>query len=279
MPMMDTEALVWSNVAADSLSLKKIFNYINHCSQITNLSNWWLCNTTYELEPRPLSFLPKLLPIGPLLNIYENKNEKSIGQFWKEDLSCMSWLDQQQHISVVYVAFGSLTLFDQNQFKELALGLDLTNRPFLWVIRDQDSNKMMTFPNEFKGHKGKIVKWAPQQKVLNHPSIACFISHCGWNSTLEGLSNGVPFLCWPYFADQFYDKAYICEELKVGLGFDKDENGLVLREEIKNKVDQLLSDESMRLRSMEIKEKLIRNIAQGGGSSENFSRFVEWLKK
>ncbi|KAK2420043.1 UDP-glycosyltransferase 83A1 [Trifolium repens] len=279
MPMMDTEALVWSNVAADSLSLKKIFNYINHCSQTTNLSNWWLCNTTYELEPRPLSFLPKLLPIGPLLNIYENKNEKSIGQFWKEDLSCMSWLDQQQHISVVYVAFGSLTLFDQNQFKELALGLDLTNRPFLWVVRDQDSNKMMTFPNEFKGYKGKIVKWAPQQKVLNHPSIACFISHCGWNSTLEGLSNGVPFLCWPYFADQFYDKTYICDELKVGLGFDKDENGLVLTEEIKNKVDQLLRDENIRLRSLEIKGKVIRNIAQGGGSSENFNRFVEWLKK
>jgi UDP:flavonoid glycosyltransferase YjiC (YdhE family) len=279
MPMMDTEALVWSNVAADSISLKKIFNYINHCSQTTNLANWWLCNTTYELEPRPLSFLPKLLPIGPLLNIYENKNEKSIGQFWEEDLSCMSWLDQQQHNSVVYVAFGSLTLFDQNQFKELALGLDLTNRPFLWVVRDQDSNKMMTFPNEFKGYKGKIVKWAPQQKVLNHPSIACFISHCGWNSTLEGLSNGVPFLCWPYFADQSYDKTYICDELKVGLGFDKDENGLVLSEEIKNKVDQLLRDENIRLRSLEIKGKVIRNIAQGGGSSENFNRFVEWLKK
>jgi UDP:flavonoid glycosyltransferase YjiC (YdhE family) len=96
---------------------------------------------------------------------------------------------------------------------------------------------------------------------------------------LEGLSNGVPFLCWPYFADQFYDKTYICDELKVGLGFDKDENGLVLTEEIKNKVDQLLRDENIRLRSLEIKGKVIRNIAQGGGSSENFNRFVEWLKK
>lgn len=285
--MMDTEALVWSNVAADSISLKKVFNYIKHCSQqTTSLSNWWLCNTTYELEPRPLSFLPKLLPIGPLLNNYENKSEKElIGQFWEEDLSCMSWLNQQENNSVVYVAFGSFsfTLFDKNQFKELALGLDLTNRPFLWVVRDQDkdedSKKMMKFPSEFKGYKGKIVKWAPQQKVLSHPSIACFISHCGWNSTLEGLSNGVPFLCWPYFSDQFYDKTYICEELKVGLGFEIDENGLVLSEKIKKKVDQLLSDGDIRLRSIEIKEKVMRNIAQGGRSSENFNRFVEWLKE
>ncbi|CAK8533424.1 unnamed protein product [Lathyrus sativus] len=77
MPMMDTEALVWSNVGADSISLKKVFNHIKHCSQTTSLSNWWLCNTAYELEPRPLSFLPKFLPIGPLLNNYENKSGKS----------------------------------------------------------------------------------------------------------------------------------------------------------------------------------------------------------
>ena len=99
----------------------------------------------------------------------------------------MSWLDQQPHGSVLYVAFGSFTHFDQNQFNELALGLDLTNRPFLWVVR-QDNKRV--YPNEFLGSKGKIVGWAPQQKVLNHPAIACFLTHCGWNSTMEGLSKG-----------------------------------------------------------------------------------------
>lgn len=265
MPMMDTEALLWSNVE-HSVNLKKLIDYLIHCLETINLPEWWLCNTTYELEPGVLSFLPKLQPIGPLLTSHENKISRSIGQFWEEDLSCINWLDQQQQQSVVYVAFGSSTLFEQNQFKELALGLDLTNRPFLWVVRE-DSN--CTNPNELIGSKGKIVKWAPQQKVLNHPAIACFISHCGWNSTLEGLSNGVPFLCWPYFCDQFYDKAFICDELKVGLGFEKDENGLVSSGEIKMKVDQLLSDENIRSRSLELKEKLIKNIAQGGRSSEN----------
>ena len=95
-----------------------------------------------------------------------------------------------------------------------------------------------------KGQNGKIVEWAPKQKVLSHPALACFISHCGWNSTIEGLSSGVPFLCWPYFADQIYNKTYICDEWKVGLGLNSDESGLVSRWEIQNKLDKLLGDEN-----------------------------------
>ncbi|KAL9276102.1 hypothetical protein ACSQ67_026354 [Phaseolus vulgaris] len=192
-----------------------LFN-INHQKENSDFSNlhltqWWLCNTTHELEPETFLFLPKIIPIGPLLKSNDNDHNKSaatksMGQFWKEDQSCMSWLDEQADGSVLYVAFGNITLFDQNQFNELALGLDLTNRPFLWVIREDNK---MAYPHEFQGHKGKIVNWAPQQKVLSHPAIACFVTHCGWNSTTEGLSNGVPFLCWPYFGDQLYNKAHI----------------------------------------------------------------------
>ncbi|RDX61738.1 UDP-glycosyltransferase 83A1, partial [Mucuna pruriens] len=104
---------------------------------------------THELEPETL-----FLPIGPLLRSHDNTSAatKSMGQFWKEDLSCMSWLDQQPYRSVLYVAFGSFTHFDQNQFNELALGLDLTNRPFLWVVREDNK---MEYPNEFLGSKEK----------------------------------------------------------------------------------------------------------------------------
>ncbi|XP_061366525.1 UDP-glycosyltransferase 83A1-like [Gastrolobium bilobum] len=281
MPVMDTESLLWRGLA-DSKDFKKLINFFMESAETTNLTEWWLCNTTYELEPGVLSFVPKLLPVGPLLRSYDNKSvdARSIGQFWEEDMSCMDWLDQQPHHSVLYVAFGSFTLFDQNQFNELALGLDLTNRPFLWVVRqDSNSTNKITYPNEFLGSHGKIVSWAPQQKVLRHPAIACFVSHCGWNSTMEGLSNGVAFLCWPYFGDQFYNKKYICDELKVGLGFESDENGLVSRSEIKTKVDKLLSDENIRSRSLMLKDKVTCNIAEGSRSLENFSKFVKWLKE
>ena len=177
----------------------------------------------------------------------------------------------------VYVAFGSFTLFDQNQFNELALGLDLTNRTFLWVIREDNK---MEYPHEFKGNKGKIVSWAPQQKVLSHPAIACFVTHCGWNSTMEGLSNGVPFLCWPYFGDQLSNKTHICDELNVGLGIDKDKNGVVSREELKNKVEQFFNDdENMKSRSMVLKEKVLNNIAKGGTSYENLKKFVKEIEE
>nr|ACU24307.1 unknown [Glycine max] len=278
MPEMETTNFFWLNMA-DTINSTHFPNYlVHHCTPALNLTEWWLCNTAYELEPLMLTLAPKLLPIGPLLRSYDNTNPtlRSLGQFWEEDLSCMSWLDQQPHRSVTYVAFGSHTYFDQNQFNELALGLDLTNKPFLWVVR-QDNK--MAYPNEFQGHKGKIVGWAPQQMVLSHPAIACFISHCGWNSSTECLSNGVPFLCWPYFGDQPYNRKYICDELNVGLGLNSDENGLVSRGEIKKILDQLLSDGSIRSRSLKLKEKVTSSTTDCGQSLENFNKFVKWLKE
>ncbi|MED6218428.1 hypothetical protein PIB30_026653 [Stylosanthes scabra] len=276
-PAMDSDSIWWTKTV-DSASRKDTFDAAVHCMQIQESTELWLCNSTPEIEPGAFSYLPKLLPIGPLLR--DVTEEKSLGQFWEEDHSCLSWLDQQPHASVIYVAFGSTTLFDKNQFTELALGLELTNRPFLWVVRqDSDCNNKVSLPNEFKGNQGKIVEWAPQQKVLSHPAIACFVSHCGWNSTIEGLSNGVPFLCWPYFADQFLNKTYICDALKVGLGFDLHENELISREEIKVKVDKVLGDENIRSKAHVLKEKLLNNIKDEGRSSENLKKFIKWLKE
>ncbi|KAI4352472.1 hypothetical protein L6164_006722 [Bauhinia variegata] len=277
MPVMHTDQIWWSN-NGDLDSQKETFHYNKGFLQILNSTEWWLCNTTYELERGPLSFLPKLLPIGPFME--NSQSTRSLGQFWEEDLDCLNWLDQQPPCSVIYVAFGSFTLFDAHQFKELALGLRLTNRPFLWIVRsDVNINTKYEYPNEFKGNVGKIVGWAPQKQVLSHPAIACFISHCGWNSTIEGLWNGVPFLCWPYFCDQFFNKQYICDEWKLGLGFDLDASGIVSSGEIKKKVDQLLDDESIRTRSMKLKETLMSNMAEDSPTSENFNKFVKWVKE
>ncbi|KAL2335445.1 hypothetical protein Fmac_016658 [Flemingia macrophylla] len=275
MPELDVRVLCWLRAGDTINNVKPIFDLIAHCARSANLTEWWLCDTTYEFEPKVLPYFPKILPIGPLLRSYENTNAtpRSLGQFWEEDLSCMNWLDQQPHGSVTYVAFGSFTLFDQNQFNELAHALDLTNKPFLWVVR-QDNK--MTFPSNFHGHKGKIVSWAPQQKVLNHHVISCFVTHCGWNSTMEGLSNGVPLLCWPYFVDQFYNKILICDKLNVGIDLNSNENGLVSRWEIKKKLDELLADEKIRTRSLKLKEKTREN---QGLSLENINKFVKWLKE
>ncbi|KAL7232248.1 hypothetical protein ACSBR2_010303 [Camellia fascicularis] len=159
-------------------------------------------------------------------------------------------------------------VFNQIQFQELALGLEIANRPFLWVVRPDITDKNNdAYPEGFKERVatgGQIVGWAPQQKVLGHPSVACFLSHCGWNSTMVGLSNGIRFLCWPYFADQFLNQNYICDVWKVGLRFNHDESGIIKQEEIKDKVEQLLSNKTIKARALDLKEvatKVLKKVA------------------
>ncbi|KAF5791973.1 putative 7-deoxyloganetic acid glucosyltransferase [Helianthus annuus] len=222
-----------------------------------------------------------ILPIGPLLA--SNRLAKQTGYFWKEDPTCLTWLDQQPAHSVIYVAFGSFTLMDRNQFHELAIGLELTNRPFLWVVRadmvDEMNNNYLTGYMNRIHERGRIVGWAPQQLVLNHPSVACFVSHCGWNSVLEGVSSGLPFMCWPYFADQFINQGYVSDVWKTGLEFGKDESGIISRYEIKNKVEQLLEDKECKVRAAELKEKVKIAVRRGGHSDINLNSFIDWIQE
>ncbi|XP_027076748.2 UDP-glycosyltransferase 83A1-like isoform X1 [Coffea arabica] len=279
MPLMNTSDFVWARVA--NLALQKIiFGAMVQNNRLVKLADWLICNSTYDLEPGAFDLAPEIKPIGPLLA--SNRLGNSAGHFWMEDSTCLEWLDKQPPGSVIYVAFGSFATFSKPQFEELALGLELTNRPFLWVLRQDTKDGTNATYVEGLQHKtatqGQIVSWAPQQKVLSHPSIACFLSHCGWNSTVESVSNGVPMLCWPYFADQFFNQSYICDIWKVGLGFKRDASGAIAHGEIKNKVDELLGTMTFKERALHLKERLMNNIGEGGSSHENFTNFVDWMK-
>ncbi|KAJ9683123.1 hypothetical protein PVL29_018920 [Vitis rotundifolia] len=279
MPTINTANLPWTSIG-DSTAQTLVFKYLLRNNKSITVADWLICNSTYDLEPDAFSLAETLLPVGPLLA--SNRQANTAGHFWPEDSTCLEWLDQQPACSVIYVAFGSFTVLDKAQFRELALGLELCNRPFLWVVRpDITTGANDAYPEGFQervSSRGLMVGWAPQQKVLSHPSVACFLSHCGWNSTMEGVSNGVPFLCWPYFGDQILNQGYICDVWRVGLGLHPDERGLILGEEIKNKVDQLLMDEKFKARAMELKEMTAHNVKEGGKSHNNLKNFIEWIK-
>jgi hypothetical protein len=244
------------------------------------LADTIVCNTFHAIESEALALLPKAaLAIGPL----EAPPSNSASQLWPEDPACLDWLDAQAPGSVVYVAFGSFTVFDTARLQELADGLALTGCPFLWVVRPNFANGVHEgWLDQFRrrvGDKGLVVGWAPQQRVLSHPSVACFISHCGWNSTMEGVRHGVPFLCWPYFADQFLNQNYICDVWGTGLRIDADERGIFTKEEIRDKVDQLLGDDGIRARALSLKRAACESISDDGSSQQDLLKFVNLLRE
>lgn len=265
---------LWTSVG-DSTTQKILFHANAHNAKSKQTRDWIICNSSSELEAGAFKLVPKSLPIGPLLSSFN----KQAGYFCKEDSSCLSWLDQQPLDSTIYVSFGSSTFLDGAQFQELALALEHSNRPFLVVIRQdliKDNGTNEGFEERIK-NRGKIIKWAPQLKVLSHPSVACFLSHCGWNSTIEGVNSGVPFLCWPYHGDQFINQSYIVDHWGVGLGFEKDECGIIREEEIKKKVEKIFSDKSYKTKALELQAKTTACV-RGGSSHKNFHTFMEWIK-
>ncbi|XP_024979264.1 UDP-glycosyltransferase 83A1-like isoform X2 [Cynara cardunculus var. scolymus] len=280
MPPIKPANLSWACIG-DLATTKIVFQAIVEAAKAVIKTEWILCNSSHHLESETFSHFPQLLSIGPLLA--SNRLAKQAGHFWPEDSTCLTWLDQQPACSVIYIAFGSFTILDQAQFEELALGLELTNRPFLWVVRPGITKETtVTYPEGYMdrvGSRGRIVSWAPQQKVLSHPSVACFLSHCGWNSTLEGVNNGVPFMCWPYFADQFQNETYICDIWENGLALKKNKGGVITAEQIKSKVNQLLSHTTFKDNALALKEKAVSSIRNGGSSEKNLNNFIQWIKE
>ncbi|MQL73301.1 hypothetical protein Taro_005659 [Colocasia esculenta] len=283
MPAMSTAHLVWNlcGDGPDGETRRMLYRYVLNNNRATKSAELIICNTFSEVELPVLTYAPFIHPVGPLRT--GRRAGQPVGHLWSEDKECLAWLDGQPAASVVYVAFGSFTVVGQRQFQELALGLELSGRPFLWVVRPDllTDGSVTPYPAGFcerVAGRGKMVGWAPQHRVLAHPAVACFFSHCGWNSTMEGVTNGLPFLCWPYFADQHINRDYICDAWRTGLGVSPDAEGVISKEEIKGKLEALLGDEGIKERATQLKEAARKNVEAGGTSCENFRKFVEAMK-
>ncbi|CAJ1963539.1 unnamed protein product [Sphenostylis stenocarpa] len=171
------------------------------------------------------TMFPKLYTIGPLELLLDQTSESKLDSIrcnlWKEESECLKWLDSQQPNSVLYVNFGSVIVMTHHQLVELARGLSNSKKKFLWVIRpDLVEGEASILPPETVEEtkdRGLLVGWCPQEQVLKHPAVAGFLTHCGWNSTLESIANGVPLICWPFFNDQILNCRNICREWAFGI--------------------------------------------------------------
>ncbi|KAK0588594.1 hypothetical protein LWI29_003011 [Acer saccharum] len=251
-------------------------------------ADWVLCNTFYELEKEVVEWLGKfkslLKTVGPTIpSMYLDKqleDDKGYGFniFKPNSDACMKWLTDRAKGSVVYVSFGSAAKPKAEQMEELAYGLKASDKHFLWVVRASEQAKL---PENFVSQKGLVVSWCPQLDVLANEAIGCFVTHCGWNSTLEALSFGIPMVAMPQSHDQSTNAKYIMDVWKMGLKPEADhEKGIVKREAIENCIREILEGE----RGKEIKnnadkwKRLAREaMVEGGSSDKNIDEFVASL--
>ncbi|KAH7279271.1 hypothetical protein KP509_37G013100 [Ceratopteris richardii] len=207
---------------------------------------------------------------------------------WKEDKSCIPWLDQQPNASVLYISFGSLTLLSQAEFHAFIDGVISSKQRFLWVLRpdlvkDIDYSVMVMDIMEKSEGKGLVIEWAPQLQVLAHPSVGGFLTHCGWNSTSESIAFGVPMLCWPYFSDQLLNARYIVDEWKVGFELDtkKEEGSGLKSQEIETAIWAFMEGEEgkiVRKNAQKLKEKASCCLLENGPSYMKLKALVDSLK-
>ncbi|CDP21827.1 unnamed protein product [Coffea canephora] len=162
-----------------------------------------ILNTFEELEEDVINALSAILPpiyaIGPLQLLQKEVKDERLSvvgsNLWKEEPECLEWLDPKDPNSVVYVNFGSVTVMTPDQLVEFAWGLANSKQTFLWIIRpDLVSGACAILPPEFLEEtkdRGLLASWCPQEQVLSHPAIGGFLTHSGWNSTLESICSGV----------------------------------------------------------------------------------------
>ncbi|KAE9617406.1 hypothetical protein Lal_00034508 [Lupinus albus] len=223
---------------------------------------------------------PPVFCIGPVISV-------SGGE--KDDNGCLSWLDSQPSQSVVLLSFGSLGRFSKTQLMEIAIGLEKSEQRFLWVVRsdsDEESLKEL-LPQGFlerTKEKGMVVEnWAPQAAILSHDSVGGFVTHCGWNSVLEAVCEGVPMVAWPLYAEQKLNRVVLVKEMKVGLALKESEDGFVSATELGDRVKELMNSEKgkeIRERILNMKVSAVEAREEDGSSYSALNRLTKsWKEK
>ncbi|KAK7401217.1 hypothetical protein VNO78_12540 [Psophocarpus tetragonolobus] len=265
-----------------------MFDFLDSQARNTLTSSSIIINTFQDLDGESIDVLntknPNIYNVGPLHLLGRHFPEKEKGfktsgsSLWKNDPKCLTWLDKWEPSSVIYVNYGSITVMSEHHLKEFAWGLANSKLPFLWIMRpDIVMGEFIALPQEFFDEikdRGYITNWCVQEQVLSHPSIGAFLTHCGWNSTLESISAGVPMICWPFFAEQQTNCKYVCTNWGIGMEINHD----VKREEIAKLVKEMMIGEKgmkMKQKCLEYKKKAIRATNVGGSSYNDFYKLIK----
>lgn len=257
-------------------------------------------NSFYELEPDYADHYRQVLGrrawhIGPLSLCNRNVEDKALRgkQASIDEHECLKWLNSKKPNSVVYICFGSMANFTSAQLMEIAMGLEASGQQFIWVVREEKKGEEEWLPEGFEKRiegKGLIIRgWAPQVLILDHEAVGGFVTHCGWNSSLEGITSGVPMVTWPVAAEQFYNEKLLSQVLKIGVcvGVQKWSRleavgDLVKREAVEKTVKEVMmigndKAEARRRRVKELGETARRAVEEGGSSFSDLNALIKEL--
>lgn len=261
--------------------------YITQTSKMTKASALIL-NTFEDLEPSFIAHLRSIFPsvyaIGPLhaalkSNMTDSQTHLSSSSLMQMDETCMNWLDSQQSKSVLYVSFGSVIVLSKEELMEFWHGLVNSGTLFLWAIRPDLVGDESQVPEEIvigTKERGRIVSWAPQEDVLAHDAVGGFLTHSGWNSTLESICAGKPMICWPRAVDQLVNSRCVSEMWEVGL----DMKGVCDRLTVEKMVRDLMEGRREEIAKVSNKiERLAKDSLRDGGSTHrNIKKLIEDVK-
>ncbi|XP_078167825.1 putative UDP-glucosyl transferase 73B6 [Carex rostrata] len=255
-----------------------------------------IINSMYEFEKEYCEHYTKTAAnrsyfVGPISCSYNRDLQNSVSHGGQGDVACLSWLDTKENGSVVFVCFGSQNSFKAAQVRELALGLESSRKNFLWVLRADPGEEWMPDGWEERvADRGFLVRgWAPQLIILRHAAVGAFVTHCGWNSSLEGITFGVPMLTWPVEFEQFITERLIVDIKGCGArvweggkrSTREEERELVPHEVIAEAVSRFMEPggiiERARANARELAAMAKAAMAEGGSSRRDLNRLISDL--
>jgi len=268
-----------------------MLNFFIHETAGMSQASAVVINTFDELDATLLDAMAKLLPapvytVGPLPltvrnNVPAGSPVAAIGSnLWKEQDAPLRWLDGRPPRSVVYVNFGSITVMSKEELAEFAWGLAGTGYAFLWNVRPdlvKGGGDSAGLPPEFAAAtegRSMLSTWCPQAAVLEHDAVGVFLTHSGWNSTLESICGGVPMVCWPFFAEQQTNCRFKCTEWGIGMEIGGD----VKRVEVEALIREAMEGKKgreMRRRVAELRDSAVAAASPGGRSMRNVDRLID----
>ncbi|KAF7006099.1 hypothetical protein CFC21_021165 [Triticum aestivum] len=245
-----------------------------------------LVNSFSDIEPTEAEYMELTWgakTVGPTLPSFYLEDDrlpsnKSYGfNLFGDDAPCLDWLEEHSISSVVLVSYGTFSNYDTTQLEELGNGVCSSGKPFLWVVRSNEVHKLSEEVKAKCEKNGLIVSWCPQLEVLAHKAIGCFVTHCGWNLTLEAVVCGVPIVGIPHWADQPTIAKYVESAWDMGVRVRKSETGFLRSEEVGRCIREVMDGErknEYKRNATKLMQKAKEAMREGGSSDKHIAEFA-----